>query len=561
MAPPSKDKGTDAVSPDKIIEDIGGCGRFQVRMSVVVHLIKTIVCFTFTGMIIISATPAWYCQDDVVVNNMTSCLALQNGTTVDFCQKKTCYINETMCKSFGFEGSLTTIVSEFKLVCDRDFIPSMINSIQISGTLVGNVASGQLADLIGRRPPFFTSIFIIMSFHLVAFFSTSWQMFAAARFFLGMGGGFFLTTQYCFLSEFSLARWRVWIVGFPSWPIQSCLFAFLAWLLHDWRYIQLMVALCSVPCFLAWFALPESFRWYIAHDKPEEAKEIITRVAKYNKHREFDINKVLQKPEKTDDQKYTVLHLFKSRYLVKVTLLLALSWAALGVVSYGIAFGIQTLSGNIYLNLFLFSLTGIPSKSVALWLQNRFGRRASAVLCFVIVAVGGLVVGMVQTFGVPHKDELTNAFAMIANMGIAMAWGPVQTMTIELYPTVIRNIGFGSLSVTGRIGAILGPQLVYLNTFIPGLLYYVCGSISVICIVGLLFLPETMNQNLSDKIQTEQKGTDEVKKFPNGVDNKAFEISVVEIKGGNAPGKENQISVVQLDNSNSLHDSVLSTKM
>jgi hypothetical protein len=45
---------------------------------------------------------------------------------------------------------------------------------------------------------------------------------------------------------------------------------------------------------------------------------------------------------------------------------------ALGVVAYGISFGIQELSGSIYLNVFLFSIVGIPSKSVALWLQNRY---------------------------------------------------------------------------------------------------------------------------------------------------------------------------------------------
>ena len=38
----------------------------------------------------------------------------------------------------------------------------------------------------------------------------------------------------------------------------------------------------------------------------------------------------------------------------------------------------------------------------------------------------------------PHKDEITNAFALVANIGIYTAWGPVQLMTIELYPTVVR---------------------------------------------------------------------------------------------------------------------------
>ena len=27
---------------------------------------------------------------------------------------------------------------------------------------------------------------------------------------------------------------------------------------------------------------------------------------------------------------------------------------------------------------------------------------------------------------------------MVSNLGIAMAWGSVQTMTIETYPTVVR---------------------------------------------------------------------------------------------------------------------------
>ncbi|XP_053385115.1 organic cation/carnitine transporter 2-like [Mercenaria mercenaria] len=498
---PSTGKDVADVSPDEIIENLGGCGRFQVRMSVIVHLIKTIVCFTFMGMIIISATPPWWCQDGVKENILT-CPGYKNNTITQYCQSKSCLNgNKTKCRAFGYDRSLKTIVSEFNLVCHNDFIPSIINSIQITGVLVGNVAAGQIADLFGRKPPFFTSIVLLLSFNIVGYFSTSWKMFAVARFFVGAGGGFFLTTQYCLLSEFTLAKWRVWIVGFPSWPIQSCLFSLLAWLIHDWRYIQLMTALMAIPCFLAWCVIPESFRWYIAHDKPEKAEVIVRSVAKFNRHTNFDIDKALKKPENREDKKYTVLDLFRTKKMVKVTFLLALNWIALGVVSYGIAFGIQSLSGNIFFNLFLFSLTGIPCKAIALWLQNRFGRRCTSIMCFTSVAFGGIVVGIVQTLDVPNKDELTNVFALIANMGISTAWGSVQTMTIEIYPTVIRNIGFGTLSVTGRIGAIVGPQLVYLNTYIPGLLYFVCGAISIICVFVLVFLPETMDKNLNDKIK------------------------------------------------------------
>ena len=44
---------------------------------------------------------------------------------------------------------------------------------------------------------------------------------------------------------------------------------------------------------------------------------------------------------------------------------------ALGLVFYGISFGIQSLAGNIYLNLFLFSVVGVPGKIITVYLTNR----------------------------------------------------------------------------------------------------------------------------------------------------------------------------------------------
>ncbi|XP_053393423.1 solute carrier family 22 member 4-like isoform X2 [Mercenaria mercenaria] len=490
-------------SPDQIIHDIGGCGRYQIRMSVIVHVMKTIVCFTIMSMIIMSATPPWWCEDKnaLLMNNITSCKQIENGSEVTVCPAKSCYgVNTTKCSSFAFGSRMKTIVSEFNLVCERDYIPSTIMTLQLAGVLAGNVLAGQTADLIGRKPPFFASIVLITLANLVGFLSVNWIMFGVARLFVGMGAGFFLTTQYSLLSEFSLSKWRVWIIGFPSWPIEQCVLALCAWLIQDWRYLQLMIAIMGVPCLFAWFVIPESFRWYIAHDKPEKARAIIEKVAVYNGRPDFDVSEHLVKPEGKSDRKYTFIDLFRSKKLIKISVLSSFNWVGLGLISYGISYGVQSLSGNLYLNFFLFALTGIPSKAIALWLQNKFGRRSTSILCYTIVAISGFVVGIVQTIDAPNKDSLTNGFALLAHTGIATAWGPVQTMTIELYPTVIRNIAFGSLSVTGRIGAMVGPQLVYLNAHVPGLLYYACAAASVLCVIGSFGLPETMDANLSDKI-------------------------------------------------------------
>lgn len=72
--------------------------------------------------------------------------------------------------------------------------------------------------------------------------------------------------------------------------------------------------------------VPESFRWYISHDKTEEANRIIRSIAKYNNHAEVTVEKNLQKPMVTSNRKYTLLYMFKSRTLVKITILLMFNW-------------------------------------------------------------------------------------------------------------------------------------------------------------------------------------------------------------------------------------------
>ncbi|XP_060552267.1 organic cation transporter protein-like [Ruditapes philippinarum] len=95
-------------------------------------------------------------------------------------------------------------------------------------------------------------------------------------------------------------------------------------------------------------------------------------------------------------------------------------------------------------------------------MTNRFGRKIASMICFTGIITGGFVAGTAQAFDTPHRDVLTTAFAVLACMTDQMASGPIQTMTIEVYPTVIRNIGFGSLSVIDGLGAALGPLFVYL---------------------------------------------------------------------------------------------------
>ena len=67
------------------------------------------------------------------------------------------------------------------------------------------------------------------------------------RFFIGLGIGLQLTVMYSLQSEFTLARWRAWVVSVPSWAVQLAVFALVAWLSKDWKYIHAVTAAMGIP--------------------------------------------------------------------------------------------------------------------------------------------------------------------------------------------------------------------------------------------------------------------------------------------------------------------------
>ena len=142
---------------------------------------------------------------------------------------------------------------QWDLLCSQAWVTQTITSIQMAGVLLGNLFCGQLADLIGRKPPLFLAIALMVAFNLLASFSTSWLMFAVIRFFLGLAMGLELTVHYNLMSEFTLARWRAWIVAVPSWAFELALFSLVAWLFKNWRYIHVATTCIGVPLLATWW--------------------------------------------------------------------------------------------------------------------------------------------------------------------------------------------------------------------------------------------------------------------------------------------------------------------
>ncbi|XP_055889980.1 organic cation transporter protein-like isoform X3 [Biomphalaria glabrata] len=187
-------------------------------------------------------------------------------------------------------------------------------------------------------------------------------------------------------------------------------------------------------------------------------------------------------------------------------LLLSYSVCVASVVFYGLSLNIGNLTGNLYLNFFLFALVEVAAYFVCLVFLDSFGRRRLQCCSMLLGGVACLLSLFPVMYGGEGETWLTVALSMIGKFGASAAFAVIYFYTVELFPTVIRNSGLGLSSVMARIGGILAPYIADLGHVISGdmavvLPLLIFGGASIIAGLLALLLPETANQTLPDTLK------------------------------------------------------------
>ncbi|XP_052087908.1 organic anion transporter 3-like [Mytilus californianus] len=373
---------------------------------------------------------------------------------------------------------MNTVVSEWDLVCDKSWVPSTITTLQMGGLITGGFVSGHVADAIGRKRTYVCALFAIISLNTAAAFSSTWEMFAVFRFFIGFWSGFTTSLNFTFVIEFTPRQSRSMLRFLPCRELFGMLYACLCWWLHDWRYIQIGIALTVFPYFLGiiWF-VPESFRWLVTHWKIQKAYDVIKTIASMNNKKppEYDNfhAEVIQVEDLvSEEKKYSILDILDNPRLLKITLLLMVAWFSGGYGTYGIFFGVQQLEGNIYINLILLN-----------------------------------AIGLFQVTGWYFANWKICAIALLKD-------------TI-----FCRNIGSGLLNATSGIGIMVAPIVNFASQKIPGLLYLMFAGLMFLSAFLVILLPETNNKALQDTIDFDPNNSisKKIKDFFNKTVQKGYE--------------------------------------
>ena len=104
-----------AVHLEDVIEQTGGCGRYQIILSLFIHLTKSISCFSMVFMVFGGASPDWWCTDGA---NGTSLNTSLDDLTAESSSYKSCKVSNSSqtCMNFVFGDSLKSMINEVTMI-------------------------------------------------------------------------------------------------------------------------------------------------------------------------------------------------------------------------------------------------------------------------------------------------------------------------------------------------------------------------------------------------------------------------------------------------------------
>ncbi|KAK5849632.1 hypothetical protein PBY51_013952 [Eleginops maclovinus] len=510
----------------EILREVGEFGVFQKRLMAGICVLSIFSAFDVISQVFVGLSFPHHCNTDWILErgpNLTEerqrnlTLPVNQDGRFESCEMFTPVdldletiisygINTTTGCTNGWVydapvGS-SSIVTEFDVVCGSGGLIEASQSISMAGVLVGALAYGAISDRFGRRFTILLSVCLLLLFGVGCAFSPNIYVYMVFKFLCGTSSiNLQMNTSVMgveWTGPSNAARSTTIVTTFFS--VGLILLSGIAYLVHDWRVLQLVLFSPLLILFVVYYwLLPESARWLMTQGRKEEALKELQRAARLN--RKTVPEHLLEKLEmEGTSERRNMFDIFRMSYLRKRTLIMGYNWFAANLLYYGLSLNMGSFGLSIYLTQFVFGAVEFPSQIASYALSQRFGRRTGlagfqffgGAACLVVLAIPN------------DLPTVVTAMAVIGGFAATACCNINYIYTAELYPTILRQNGFGVNSMFARVAGILAPLIRLLDVYhhtIPMLIY---GIIPVTAGGLCLLLPETLNAELQDHAEPQK---------------------------------------------------------
>ncbi|XP_071832277.1 organic cation transporter-like protein isoform X2 [Apostichopus japonicus] len=504
---------------DEALEAAKPLGRTQLMILLASMLMNMESGFSVLSNVFLAKTPPYHCANHSGFSLEESVPFIDGSYSTCEVYSDPVHSNDTQpCNMWYFdtEKAGKSVVSDWDLVCARDFLPGVGQSLILAGFAVGSILGGPVADKYGKKPTLLISLVIFNAVGLSVSLSQGFIAFGILRFLMGTIFKAVRIPLINLMFEYLVPRYRslVGILPFIMGSVGLVIMSGIAYLVRDWRYLNIVLMTPTLSMMIFSWLLPESIRWSLSRGYIKKAEETMQKVAAFNKAKDFPL--VVfddQHPKQegnssenvSDDESQEnckskslegfrfIAQLFQPPTLT-VSLVLSWAWLTCTLVYFGFALTTGSLAGDPYLNFCLSSLVDIPAALVSLFLIKKIGSLVPLIAGLVLAAVLMILI-IILPFAI-DKDVLSGLLTTLALMGrfsITLAIPPMFLLMSDLFPTPIRNSGTSLVQLIGNIGSLSAPLVIYMNKFFANLAFLVMVLCALLAAGLALLLPDTLN--------------------------------------------------------------------
>lgn len=369
---------------------------------------------------------------------------------------------------------------------------SLLALVALTGTTVGSVVWGLIADTLGRRAAILISSLLFVGTAICGSMpSFEWNLFMC--FLMGASAGGLLPIAFTLMAETVPSRHRGWMLvllgGIGTTGGYLAASAGAAWLEPEfgWRVLWYL----NLPTGLLLIALnrylPESARFLIHTGRNEEARRVLERYGVTVVTGQATNPSAMPSPPEG-----AMRHLF-GRSMLALTTGLVLCGVAWGLVNFGFLLWLPSnlramgMTGGAAEGLLAKSaFLALPATLLVTWMYYRWSTYrtlALFALASAVVLIGFFLLGT----GSVHSSTW---FAMLAILLLASVSGVIAMLipyATEIYPVQVRGTGAGLVAGSSKLGGIaaagLGVTGFFASLTAPALAIAVPLAVSAVVLV------------------------------------------------------------------------------